>query len=183
MPAPDRPQSLPSLFIAALRLGAVAFGGLGATLALLQRDLVDRRGWLDARDLKDALAFTKPLPGSTVVQVMTFLGWRLAGWPGALVATTAFLIPAAALMTAAAAATFALPDAPWVRSALTGVQVAVVGLLASALWRLARSEATAPLLAGVLAASFAAGLFVNAALVVALAGTTGVLLDRVRPRG
>lgn len=130
---------------------------------------MDRRGWLDARDLKDALAFTKPLPGSTVVQVVTFLGWRLAGWPGALVATAAFLIPATAVMTAAAAATFALPDVPWVRGALTGVQVAVVGLLASALSRLARSEAGAPLLAGVLAVSFVAGLFVNAALLIALA--------------
>ncbi len=180
MSAPIR--SLSSLFIATLRLGAVAFGGLGATLALLQRDFVDRRGWLDARDLKDALAFTKPLPGSTVVQVVTFLGWRLAGWPGALVATVAFLTPATVLMTAAAAATFALPDTPWVHGALVGMQVAVVGLLASALWRLARSETKAPLLAGVLAVSFVAGLFVSAALVIALAGMTGILLDRLRRR-
>jgi len=183
MPALVQPLSLLSLFVVMLRLGTVAFGGLGATMSLLQRELVDCRGWLDARDLKDALAFTKPLPGSTVVQVVTFLGWRLAGWPGALAATIAFLVPAATLMTAAAAATFVLPDAPWVRGALTGVQVAVVGLLASTLWRLARSEAGVPLLAGVLAVSFAAGLFVNAALVVFLAGAAGVLLAQVKPHG
>jgi len=171
-------QSLLRIFIAMLRLGAVSFGGLGATLALLQREFVDKRRWLEAPDLKDALAFTKPLPGSTVVQVMTFLGWRLAGWPGALVATIAFLLPAIALMTVAAAATFALHDVRWVHGALTGVQVAIVGLLASAFWRLARSEADAPLLTGVLALSFAAGLFVNAALVIAWAGIIGVLLDR-----
>ena len=74
----DRPGR-PSLGWALLRLGAVAFGGLGATLALLQRDLVGRRGWLRSSDVTEALAYTKPLPGSAVVQVVTFLGWRMGG--------------------------------------------------------------------------------------------------------
>ena len=65
-----------------------------ATLALLQRDLIERRGWLRSYDVSEALAYTKPLPGSTVVQVVTFLGWRLGGWPGALIATVIFLLPA-----------------------------------------------------------------------------------------
>ena len=80
MPAPARPRSLPSLFIAVLRLGAVAFGGLGATLALLQRDLVDRRGWLDARDLKDALAFR----GRDRIHRKTRVSAGLSGHSGAV---------------------------------------------------------------------------------------------------
>jgi chromate transporter len=163
-----------------LRIGAFAFGGLGATLALLQRELVDRRGWLRSSDVTEALAYTKPLPGSTVVQVVTFLGWRMGGWPGAIVATTAFVLPALVLMTVAAAAVLALPDAPWVRGALTGLQVAVVGVLAAALWHLARSEAGSGPLLIVLLTAFAAGLFVNAALVVATAGAIGVAADRVK---
>ena len=173
----DRPD-LPSLGWAFLRIGAFAFGGLGAALALLQRDLVGRRGWLRSSDVAEALAYTKPLPGSTVVQVVTFLGWRLGGWPGAIVATIAFLLPALALMTVAAAAVLALPDAAWVRGALTGLQVAVVGVLGAALWHLARSEAGSGLLVIVLLTAFGAGLFVNAALVVAAAGAIGVAVDR-----
>jgi len=169
-----------SLGWALLCVGAVAFGGLGATLALLRRELVERRGWLRPSDITEALAYTKPLPGSTVVQVVTFLGWRLGSWPGAIVATAAFLVPALALMTVAAAAVLALPDAPWVRGALMGLQIAVVGLLAAALWHLTRSEAGSALLLTVLLAAFAAGLFVNAALVVAAAGAIGVLIDRVK---
>jgi len=164
-----------------LRLGAVAFGGLGPTLALLQRELVERRGWLRPNDIAEVLAYTKPLPGSTVVQVVAFLGWRCRGWPGAIVATIGFLLPATAMMTAAAAATMALPDSAWVRGALTGLQVAVVGLLAAALWSLARSEAGSPVLVLVLFAAFGAGLFVNAAVVVAGAGAIGVVFDRIRP--
>jgi chromate transporter len=177
---PTKQPGLPALGWALLRLGAVAFGGLGATLALLQRDLVGRRAWLRSSDVTEALAYTKPLPGSTVVQVVTFLGWRMGGWPGAIVATIAFLLPALALMTVAAGAVLALPDAPWVRGALTGLQVAVVGVLAAALWHLARSEAGSGLLVIVLLAAFGAGLFVNAALVVAAAGAIGVAVDRVK---
>jgi chromate transporter len=176
----DRPSGLLPLGWGLLCIGAVAFGGLGATLALLRRELVERRGWLRPSDVTEALAYTKPLPGSTVVQVVTFLGWRLGNWPGAIVATVAFLLPALALMTVAAAAVLALPDAPWVRGALTGLQVAVVGLLAAALWHLARSEAGSALLLTVLLVAFVAGLFVNAALVVGAAGAIGVLIDRVR---
>jgi chromate transporter len=163
-----------------LRIGAVAFGGLGATLALLNRDLVERRGWLRASDVTEALAYTKPLPGSTVVQIVTFLGWRLGGWAAAIIATVMFLVPAFAIMTIAAAAVFALPDAPMLRSALTGLQVAVIGLLAAAMWRLARSEAGSVPLIVVLIAAFTAGLFVNAALVVGVAGAIGVVIDRVK---
>jgi len=172
---------MPALFVVGLRLGAAAFGGLGATMTLIQRELVEQRGWLAARDLKDALAFTKPLPGSTVVQMVTFLGWRLGRWPGAVAATLGFLVPATVLMTAAAAATLALPDAAWARGAVAGVQVAAIGLLASAFWRLVQDEARSWMTLAVLVAAFAAGLFTSAALVVALAAVAGLLLNRLRP--
>ena len=192
MPLPDavpepeqalsqRPDLL-SISWALLRIGAVAFGGLGATLALLNRDLVQRRGWLQAGDVSEALAYTKPLPGSTVVQVVTFLGWRLHGWPGAIMATVMFLAPAFLIMVIAAAAILALPDVAVIRNALIGLQVAVIGLLAAAMWRLARSEAGSTVLGIVVTVAFVAGLFVNAALIVALAGTIGIAMDRMKRR-
>jgi chromate transporter len=70
----------------------------------MNRDLVERREWLRSGDMTEALAYTKPLPGSTVVEVVTFLGWRLGGWPKAIVATVIFLLPAFVIMTVAAAA-------------------------------------------------------------------------------
>ena len=161
-----------------LRLGVVAYGGLGAALVLLTRELVEKRRWLREQDVTDALAFTKPLPGSTVVQMVAFLGWRLCGWAGGVVAASAFVAPAAVLMTAAAAGLAAVPDAPWLQGALTGIQVAVVGLLTSALWRLARSEAAGRALTAVLLVAGAAGFVMNAALVVVAAGVLGVVLGR-----
>ena len=169
---PGRP-GLAALARAFLRLGALAFGGLGAALALFQRDLADGRGWVSQRDIGEALAFVKPLPGSTMLQVAVFLGGRLRGGPGALIAGLAFIAPAAALMTAAAALAVSLPDAPWARGAVGGIQVAVAGLLASAMWRLARSEAGGRALTLVLAAACALGFFLPAALIVIGAGAAG----------
>ena len=161
---------------ALLRTGAVAFGGLGATLALLQRALVDRLRWLRESDISEALAFTKLLPGSTGIQVVAYLGWRLRGWPGALVAAAAFIAPAAALMIVVAAASLALPDEPWIHGALSGIQVGVVGLVAAAMWRLARGSAREPALAAVLLASVVLGFVVHAAIIVVGAGLIGALL-------
>ena len=178
-----KPTARPDLITlgwALLRIGTFAFGGLGATLSLLNRDLVERRGWVRSSDVSEALAYTKPLPGSTIVQVVTFLGWRIGGWPAAIVATAMFLAPAVVIMIVAAAAVFALPGLPVVRGALSGLQVAVVGLLAAAMWRLARSEAGSTPLRVVLSAALLAGLFVNAALIVALAGLIGVGFDRAK---
>jgi chromate transporter len=184
MSAPDaRPG--PSLFVLGwelLKLGAFAFGGLGSTLALLQRRLVDERGWLQASDVSEGLAFTRALPGSTGIQVVAYLGHRLRGWPGALVAAVTYIAPATALMILAAAFSLAMPDHPAVDRALTGLQVGVVGLLAASMWRLGRSEANDKPRMAVLLACAVLGFFVNAVLVIALAGAVGALVTQEKAR-
>ncbi len=166
-----------------LRLGALAFGGLGATLSLLQRGLVDKRQWLRPSDMTEALAITQALPGSTGVQVVAYLGWRMRGWPGALLAVAAFIAPATALMILVAAGSLALPDKPWVQGALTGIQVAVIGLIAASMWRLGRSAAKSPVLIAVLLAGAVLGFFVHAVAVVVGAGLMGALVHREAGNG
>jgi chromate transporter len=161
-----------------LKLGAVAFGGLGSTLTLLQRRLVDRRGWLLEADISEGLAFTRALPGSTGIQLVAYLGHRLRGWPGALLAAVAFIAPATLLMILAAAFSLALPDHPAVDRGLTGLQVGVVGLLATSMWRLARSEAKDGARLAVLLACTVLGFFINAVMVIAAAGLVGVLVTK-----
>jgi len=175
--------SLPALAWVFLCLGAAAFGGLGATLALLQRQLVDRRQWLKESDISEALAINQALPGSTGLQVVAYLGCRLRGWPGGLIAATAFIAPAATLMVVAAAATLALPSEPWVAGALTGVQISVVGLLAASMWRLSRSEAKGRTLTAVLLAGCVLGFLVPALVVVVGAGLAGALMAAERGDG
>ena len=174
--SPSRPRPrLSTLAWETLKLGAVAFGGLGTTLNLLQRRLVDGRGWLQQSEISEGLAFTRALPGSTGIQLVAYLGWRLHGWPGALVSAVAFIAPAMVMMIFAAAFSLALPEHPAVDRGITGLQVGVIGLLAASMWRLARSEAKDMVRLIVLLTCTVLGFFVNAALVIAAAGLVGVL--------
>lgn len=166
-----------------LKLGAVAFGGLGTTLALLQRRLAEQLGWVQQAEISEGLAFTRALPGSTGIQLVAYLGHRLRGWSGALVATLAYIAPATLMMVLAAAISLSLPDHPAMERALTGLQTGVVGLLAASMWRLAHSEAKDKSRMAVLLVCAVLGFFVNAVVVIAVAGTVGVFASREEKRG
>jgi chromate transporter len=149
---------------------------MGSTLGLLRSDLGARRGWITDQDVAEALAITQTLPGSTGVQVVAFLGWKLAGWPGALIAPFSFVMVPAVMMIAASAAAAALPDIPAVRGALLGIQIAVVGVLAANMLKMAGSTAKGRVLSAVLAAGMLIGALVSAAVAVLAMGALGAFL-------
>ena len=100
-----QPHRVPALTLGwmFLRIGATAYGGLGTTLALIERELVTKRGMLTPADVTEALTYTKLLPGSTGPQAIAYLGYKLGGWPGSALAMGAFLFPSALLMVLLAA--------------------------------------------------------------------------------
>ncbi len=169
-----------------LKIGATAWGGLGAALAIVEQELVDGRGWLTRDDVSEALTYTKLLPGSTVVQVVSYLGYRLGGWPGSALATVAFVLPSAVAMLLLAplyAGATAPENLPVLAPAITGLTAAVVGILLATTWRLAKSNVSDPLSAALAVGAFVAGaLFdANAAILVIAAGLVGVVALSPRP--
>jgi chromate transporter len=129
----------PRLFLTFFRIGWVGFGGLGSVLALIEQDLVKRQRALAAADITEALTYTKLLPGSTVVQVVSYLGWRLGGWGGSAAATIAFLVPSFIVMLVLSVIYSQITALPNVQSALRGLNAAVVGLLVITCYRLGLS--------------------------------------------
>ncbi len=127
------------LFLTFFRIGWVGFGGLGSVLALIEEDLVKRQRALTAADLTEALTYTKLLPGSSVVQVVSYLGWRLGGWGGSAAATIAFVVPSFIVMLVLSVIYSQIITLPNVQSALRGLNSAVVGLLLVTSYRLGRS--------------------------------------------
>lgn len=69
-----------------LRIGCLSFGGPAAQIALMHRELVEERGWLDEATFLRALSFCMLLPGPEAMQLCTYAGWRLRGIPGGLIA-------------------------------------------------------------------------------------------------
>ena len=161
-----------------LRIGATAFGGLGAALALVERELVTKRQWLTAADVTEALTYTKLLPGSTVVQVVAYLGYKLGGWSGSAVATAAFVVPSALMMLALGAVYITATALPALHPAINGLTAAVVGLLLATTYRLGKANIADRTTLRIALASVVAGavLGVNAALIVVTAGLLGLCL-------
>ncbi|HEY5868234.1 MAG TPA: chromate transporter [Candidatus Tectomicrobia bacterium] len=161
-----------------LRIGATAFGGLGASLALVERELVTRRQWLTAADVTEALTYTKLLPGSTGPQVVAYLGYKLGGWPGSAVAMAAFLFPAALMTLALAVGYVSVTAVPAIRPAINGLTAAVVGILLATAYRLGKANIPDRITLGIALASIVAGavLGISAAVIVVTAGLLGVCL-------
>src|SRR5919197_1602350 len=85
-----------------LRLGTIAFGGPAAHIALMEDEVVRRRGWLGREEFLDLLGATNLIPGPNSTEMAIHVGRRRAGWAGLLVAGACFILPAS-LMTLAIA--------------------------------------------------------------------------------
>ena len=81
------------LFIAFLEVGALAFGGGYAALPLIEQVVVNRYHWLSLREMTDVVAISQVTPGPIALNAATFVGTRVAGIPGAIIASVAAVLP------------------------------------------------------------------------------------------
>jgi chromate transporter len=131
-------SSLSQIAIRFLWLGCIAFGGPMAHLAWFERVFVGRLKWLTHEELAGLIALCQALPGPASSQAAMGIGYLRGGWKGLLVAWTAFTLPSAILMLLAAYGALSLPES--IRDSLVhGMKVAVVSVIAVALWKMGTS--------------------------------------------
>jgi chromate transporter len=173
--------SLQKLFLAFLRLGATAYGG-PAIMAYLRQECVGKRQWLTEQDFKEGMALCHTIPGATMMQMATYLGYRLRQLPGAVVAAVGFVLPAFLLMTGLSAAYFAFGDLPLVRALFHGLAAIVVAIILNACVSLTRTAVHGwPGLLLVALAFTALALRVNLLLVLLGAALLALILFRGEP--
>jgi len=119
-----------------LRVGCLGFGGPAGQIALLHREVVERRAWIDEERFAHALSFCMLLPGPEAQQLATWLGWRLHGVRGGIAAGLLFVLPGLAVMLGLSALYVAHGRAAWAGPALLGLKAAVVALVLQALIRM-----------------------------------------------
>ncbi len=180
-PAAPPAQPPPTLANAASvwgRIGLLSFGGPAAQIALMQDEVVTRRAWVPAASFDRGLAFAMMLPGPEAQQLATWLGWRLHGVRGGLIAGAAFVLPGAALMILLAWVAAAHGEVPVVAALFAGVQPVVIALVLAAMWKIARRALKGPLAWALAVAAFIAlAVFgVPFPVVVALAALAGLAL-------
>ena len=128
-----------------LRLGATAFGGPAAHIALMEHEVVRRRGWLTQAQFLDLLGATNLIPGPNSTEMAIHVGWHRAGWAGLLVAGACFIAPAALIVLAFAWAYVRFGHLPEAAGLLYGVKPVIIAVVVQALVeaRAARPEVEA----------------------------------------
>jgi len=134
----ERP-SLRDIALSFLKLGTIAFGGPAAHIAFMEDEFVKRRRWLTKEVFLDRLAAANLLPGPSSTEVAIFIGYELRGWRGLLVAGCSFIVPAAIIVCALAAAYVRYGSIAWVQTVFYVVKPIVVAIVLQAIWRLART--------------------------------------------
>ena len=121
-----------------LRIGLLSFGGPAAQIALMHRELVEDRKWVTEPEYLSALSFCMLLPGPEAMQLATWMGWKLKGTPGGLIAGLLFVLPGAAVVLALSMIYVAFGQIPLIAALFTGVQAAVVAVVVEALLRVSK---------------------------------------------
>lgn len=158
------------------KLGVVAFGGPVAHIAIMDKEVVERRRWIDRRHFLDLIAATNLLPGPNSTQMTMHIGYVQRGNLGVVAAGTAFILPAALITLAVTWAYATYRDLPVMDAVFAGIQPVVLAIIATAIVKLAPQAADDLRTRVVFVAALALGLFgVNELLVLALGAVAGLL--------
>lgn len=177
----------PVSFRAAVRvwayIGLNSLGGPAGQIAVMHRELVDRRRWISDGRFAHALNYCLLLPGPEAQQLATYIGWLMHGVRGGVAAGTLFLLPGFVVMLALSTVYAVFGSVAWVSGILFGLQAAVLALVVQAMMRIARRTLHGPALVAIAVAAFLAlyALALPFPLVIAVAAFGGWLMGRFRP--
>ena len=119
------------LYLAFVKIGAFTFGGGLAMMPIMQRELIEKRGWLTEEELIDYFAIGQSTPGIIAVNVATFVGYKRLGWFGGIIGTLGVVTPSWVIIMLLAGAISSVDKYPLAQKALKGINVAVAALLTS----------------------------------------------------
>ena len=124
-------KELLELYLAFVKIGAFTFGGGLAMMPIMQRELIEKRGWITEEELIDYFAIGQSTPGIIAVNVATFVGYKKLGWFGGIIGTLGVVTPSWVIIMLLAGAISSVDKYPLAQKALKGINVAVAALLTS----------------------------------------------------
>jgi chromate transporter len=132
------PGTLRELLRYFVGLGTFGFGGPIALAGYMQRDLVERRGWIAKKDYVDGLALAQLAPGPLAAQLAIYLGWVKGGIPGATATAAAFILPSFVMVLGLSALYVRFGGLAWMQSAFYGIGAAVITIIARSALKLVK---------------------------------------------
>lgn len=166
------------------KLGLISFGGPAGQIAIMHRDLVEKKKWISESHFLHALNFCMLLPGPEAQQLATYLGWRLHGWKGGLAAGVLFVLPSALILFALSWLYMAGGDLPFLKAIFYGLLPAVIAVILSAVMRIGGKTLRSGSLWGIAALSFIGIYFFNISFIIIVFGAAifGLIGHRFFPK-
>lgn len=183
MTVPNTKPDFPELVRVCTRIGFLSFGGPAGQIALMHRELVDDRRWVSEEQYLHALNFCHLLPGPEAQQLAIWIGWKLQGLRGGLVAGLLFVLPGALVILGLSILYAYAAHLDWFAALFLGIKAAVLAIVVQALLRIAGRALKTPLMRGLALIAFAALFFFDLPfpLVVLGAGAIGIATAAIRP--
>lgn len=127
------------LFLSFLKIGSFTFGGGYAMVPLIEREVIDRRGWVEREDFLDLLTLAQSAPGPIALNTAVFVGYRISGLKGALSALAGIVLPAFTIILLVAMFFTDIRDNIYVDAAFKAMRPVVVALIVAPIVGLAKS--------------------------------------------
>lgn len=170
------------IFITFLIISPVSFGGGYAMIPLLEKTVTERNKWIQKEDIVDVLAVSQTVPGSIAVNAATFIGYQLAGLPGAIAATLGIITPTFVIVVALAALFLGYHHHPIIQAAFLGIQPAILALILFAALKVGKTAILdkTTIVVAVVALILLLFVSIHPIIVLFIGGLAGVLLGLKR---
>ena len=165
------------------KLGWISFGGTAAHIAIMHEELVQKKRWISNGKFLHALSHCMLLPGPEAQQLAIYIGWKLHGKRGGVVAGILFVLPSMFVLLALSMVYVKFGNLPWIAGMFNGLKPAVIALVVVALHRVAKGALRGPVQSGVAAAAFAGMFFFDVSLLLVMLGAivVGIALGKFWP--
>ena len=173
------------LFFTFAKVGVMTFGGGYAMLPILQREIVENKGWATEEELADYFAIGQCTPGVIAVNTATFIGRKREGILGGVFATLGVVFPSVVIISLLAGAITQFSELIWVKNAFAGIRICVCVLIANAVWKLGKKSVVDKWTAGIFTLIALGAIFtkLSPAAFVLIAGVCGIVLRVVLRKG
>ena len=178
-------KELWELFLTFAKVGVMTFGGGMAMLPILQREVVENKGWATDEELTDYFAIGQCTPGIIAVNTATFIGQKRKGVWGGIVATLGMVFPSLVIITLLAGLITSFSHLEWVQNAFAGIRVCVCVFILNSVVKLFKSAVKDKVTLAMYLLAFAVAVFFNFSPIysVVIAGVLGVLFTKLGVRG
>ena len=178
-------KELLSLFSTFAKVGVMTFGGGYAMLPILQREVVENKGWATEEELADYFAIGQCTPGVIAVNTATFIGRKQSGIVGGIAATLGIVFPSLVIISLLAGVITQFSELTWVKNAFAGIRVCVCVLIFNAVWKLGQKSVVDRWTAGIFAIVAAGAILTKISPVgfVLFAAVCGIVLQTLLKKG